>query len=83
MGPCPADVARAVQACTPCATRDRPFNPGAAGIFGWERVGRFALPGCLERLVLRLRANRERPPGVALLRADVLGAVVAAPTICA
>src|SRR5688572_30666078 len=83
MDACPADVAGAAQACTPCAARDRPLNPGAAGRLGLERLGRCAVPGRLERLIWRLRAHRERPPGIALLRAYARGSVGAAPTICA
>src|SRR5918992_5400851 len=78
-----ADVAGAAQACTPCAARDRPFNPGAAGILCMKCLGRFALPGRLEHLILRLRSNGERSPGKALLRAYALGYAVAAPTIFA
>ncbi len=79
--PCQPEVARAAQACTSYAARDRPFNPSPAGILCLKRLGRFALPGRLERLLWRLRSNGERPPGVAPLRAYALDYVVAAPTI--
>jgi hypothetical protein len=79
--PCQPDVAGAAQTCTPCAARDGAFNPGAAGVLRLKRLGRFALPGRLERLVLRLRPDGERPPGGTRLRAYTLGYVVAAPAI--
>jgi hypothetical protein len=61
MDTCQADVAGAAQAYTPCAARDRPFNPGTAGTLCVKRLGHFALPGCVGSLILRLR-SRWRPP---------------------
>ena len=65
--PSEAEVARPSQAQAACLARDRPFDAGAACILGLKRLGGFPLPGRLERLVLGLRPNGERPSGIALL----------------
>jgi hypothetical protein len=78
-----ADVAGPSQAQAACLARDRPFDAGAAGILRLKRPGGFPLPGRLERLILWLGPDGERPPGVALLRAYALGYVGTASAIFA
>ena len=83
MHPLEADGAGPPQARTACLARARPFEAGAARLLRLKRLGGFPLPGRLERLVLWLRPDRERPSGIALLRADTLRHGGAAPTILA
>ena len=81
--PSAADVAGPSQAHAACLARNRPFDAGPAGIRRLKCLRGFPLPGRLEGLILRLGPDGERAPGVALLRADALGDVVAAPAIAA
>ena len=83
MNPCEADIAGAAQAGAPCPAGDRPFDARTPRIRSPKRVGRLPLPGRLEGLILPLRPDRECPSGIALLRADTLRHVGAAPTILA
>jgi len=53
MNPCEADLAGASQAGAPYPTRKGAFNPGTACLLRLTHLGGFALPGCLERLILR------------------------------
>jgi hypothetical protein len=62
------------------STRHSPA-PATTGVLRLKRLCGFPLPCRLKRLVLRLRADGERPSGIAILRAYTLRDVVAAPAI--
>ena len=81
MHPREPNVAGPSQACAAGPARDGAFDPGAARILCLKRGRRFPLPGGLERLLLRLGPDAERPPGVALLGAHALCSRGAVPTV--
>jgi hypothetical protein len=76
-----ANMARPSQACASRPARDRALDAGAACIFRPRGLRCLPLPGCLEGLVSWLGPNSERPPRIALHRADTVCDLVAGPTI--
>jgi hypothetical protein len=57
------DVTGPAQATAPDALRVRALDPGPSCVLGFERGGLLALPRGLERLVVRLRPDRELAGG--------------------